>query len=216
MQRRKLYVGLAAALATTASTVAVTAQGTANATGDGYGGGYHDVAKGYFVALNSSGVTGVAKVIVKGKHAKVQYVARGVSPDLPHAAHLHYSPDAQNTCPTILADENDDFRVSTPEGVPFYGGIQKSLTVRGDAMPASALELDRFPTPDGTTIYYSRWIRINLVQREAIKQNEMALVVHGIDYNANGEYDFESAGPSPLDENVPAEATNPAACTILR
>lgn len=49
----------------------------------------------------------------------------------------------------------------------------------------------------------------------AVKAHEAVIVIHGIDYNANGAYDFDSAGPSPLEPSVPAEATNPAACAVL-
>ena len=40
------------------------------------------------------------------------------------------------------------------------------------------------------------------------------MVIHGIDYNHNGKYDF-SAGKSDLDPSLPAEATDPAACGVL-
>jgi hypothetical protein len=37
-----------------------------------------------------------------------------------------------------------------------------------------------------------------------------------VDYNGNGMYDFKSAGKSDLDPNLPAEATDPATCGVLR
>jgi len=39
--------------------------------------------------------------------------------------------------------------------------------------------------------------------------------VHGVDYNGNGKYDF-SQGKSDLDPSLPAEATDPALCGVLR
>lgn len=50
----------------------------------------------------------------------------------------------------------------------------------------------------------------------AIRQGEGVIVLHGVDYNNNGEYDFDSAGPSELDSSLPAEATDPATCGVLR
>ena len=41
------------------------------------------------------------------------------------------------------------------------------------------------------------------------------MVIHGVDYNGNGEYDFDGAGASELDPNLPAEATDPVACGVL-
>ena len=38
----------------------------------------------------------------------------------------------------------------------------------------------------------------------------------GVDYNGNGMYDFASAGKSDLDPSLPAEATDPALCGVLR
>jgi hypothetical protein len=38
---------------------------------------------------------------------------------------------------------------------------------------------------------------------------------HGVDFNGNGEYDFDSAGASDLDEAFPQEATAPANCGTI-
>ena len=37
-----------------------------------------------------------------------------------------------------------------------------------------------------------------------------------MDYNGNGMYDFDSAGASELDPSLPAEATDPAVCGVLK
>jgi hypothetical protein len=42
------------------------------------------------------------------------------------------------------------------------------------------------------------------------------LVIHGIDYNNNGKYDFAGAGKSELNPKLPAEATDPAICGVLQ
>jgi len=42
------------------------------------------------------------------------------------------------------------------------------------------------------------------------------VVVHGVDDNGNGQYDMAGAGASELNPAVPAEATDPAACGLLK
>jgi hypothetical protein len=71
-------------------------------------------------------------------------------------------------------------------------------------------------TPRGK-MHYDRTIRVksdNL--RQGIKDGEAVLVIHGLDYNGNGKYDFKAAGKSELDPAFPAEATDPAACARIR
>ncbi|HZB67426.1 MAG TPA: hypothetical protein VE503_08405, partial [Ornithinibacter sp.] len=51
---------------------------------------------------------------------------------------------------------------------------------------------------------------------DSIREGEGVLVIHGVDYNDNGVYDFDSAGASELDPNLPAEATDPAVCGVLK
>ena len=50
----------------------------------------------------------------------------------------------------------------------------------------------------------------------AIRHGKGVIVIHGVDYNGNGKYDFASAGKSDLDPSLPAEATDPALCGVLR
>ena len=45
----------------------------------------------------------------------------------------------------------------------------------------------------------------------AIKSGKGVIVIHGVDHNGNGTYDFEGAGAGKLDPTLPAEATDPAA-----
>ena len=52
--------------------------------------------------------------------------------------------------------------------------------------------------------------------RRAIKTGKGVIVIHGVDYNGNGVYDMDGAGPSELDPSLPAEATDPALCGRLR
>ena len=91
-----------------------------------------------------------------------------------------------------------------------------SLTTRGDTSPASALAVDRFSTAPKGKIHYHRVITTSKAVSRAISRGEGVLVIHGVDYNNNGKYDFASAGASELDPNLPAEATDPAVCGVLR
>jgi hypothetical protein len=171
---------------------------------------------GQLVALNNSGVTGDARVKVEGKRLEVKYTARHLAPDLPHAAHIHYGEEAAHECPTVKDDANHDFRLNVAEGLPEYGPIAVSLTTSGDTSPKSALAVDRFSTAPSGTIKYKRTVTTSKDVARAIRNGEGVLVVHGVDYNNNGTYDFDGAGKSELNPDLPAEATDPAVCGVLR
>ena len=180
--------------------------------------------------LNGSGASGTATATVRNQ--KIQHVAvhaKGLTPDAPHAQHIHYGEQALNECPTLAQDSNDDGRVNTVEGVPAYGPVVVSLTTSGDTTPASFLDVTRFPVSANGSYDYSR---ANLTFTrvagtgysggggtakqiaDAVRDGEGVLVIHGVDYNGNGIYDF-GAGASELDSSLPAEATDPAACGVL-
>ena len=166
-------------------------------------------------ALNSSGAFGMAVVQSSRRTLDVKVRAHGLAPDLPHAQHIHYGAQARNECPTA-ADAGNDFRLTTAEGVPAYGPVAVSLTTKGDTSPDSVLAVDRFPTaPDGH-VHYERTTKTSREVARAIRRGEGVVVIHGVDYNGNGEYDFNSAGTSDLDPTLPAEATDPALCGRLR
>jgi hypothetical protein len=104
-----------------------------------------------------------------------------------------------------------------------------SLTTTGDTTPASGLALDRFPVSMGGKLSYNRSnIEFTDVAgtgyegtgtakqiADSIREGEGVLVVHGVDYNKNGMYDFDSAGKSELDPSLPAEGTDPTLCGVL-
>ncbi|HKJ54952.1 MAG TPA: hypothetical protein VJ978_03100, partial [Nitriliruptoraceae bacterium] len=150
------------------------------------------------------------KALPNGK-VQVQVEASGLMPNVPHAMHLHgFSDMADNACPTgATADANGDGFVDTLEGVPFYGGIQASLTTSGDTTATSALALDRFAVADAEgNLSYERTFRNDSALANA---GTVQVVVHGIDINGNGVYDFE-AGPSSLTDAFPLEGTIPVLC----
>ncbi|MHA7224230.1 hypothetical protein ACX80S_18275 [Arthrobacter sp. RHLT1-20] len=183
--------------------------------------------------LNGSGASGTAKAVVGDKMIKrIEVHAKGLTPDAPHAQHIHYGQQALNECPTLALDSNHDGRLNTVEGIPAYGPVVVSLNTTGDTTPASFLAVDRFPfAKDGSYNYKRKNIEFTDVAgtgypgnggtgtakdiAESIRDGEGVLVIHGLDYNHNGKYDFDSAGASELDPKLPAEATDPAACGVL-
>ena len=186
--------------------------------------------------LNFSGASGTATATVKNqKIENLAIEASGLTPDAAHAIHIHYGDDAKNECPTMAAAStvrsptDQTPRLTTSDGVPFYGPIVVSLTTTGDTTPASALDLDRFPVSMGGKLSYNRSnIEFTDVAgtgyegtgtakqiADSIREGEGVLVVHGVDYNANNMYDFDGAGPSDLNPAAPAEATDPTLCGVL-
>jgi hypothetical protein len=110
------------------------------------------------------------------------------------------------------ADTNADSFISVAEGVPFYGGIEVSLTTAGDTGSDSALALDRYPTATADGDY--SYVRVLTLENDTV--NDLAnghIVVHGIDINNSGAYDGEKE--SSIAEGVPFEATVPAACGVI-
>ncbi len=174
------------------------------------------VHKAHLEQLNNSGVKGRAKVLVQGKHLTVKFKAKGLLRNMPHAAHIHQGEQATHECPTVRLDKNRDHRLNTAEGLPAYGPIRRSLTTRGDTSPASALAVDRFSSAPNGRISYDRHMYIGRDFRRDLRNNEGVLVIHGLDYNQNGKYDFNGAGKSELDPSLPAEATDPAACGVIK
>jgi hypothetical protein len=199
------------ALAGTLAPGAIASEGTGSAAQTQSG----SKEKARLNALNNSGAFGKAVVHSSGRTLHVKVRAHRLAPGLPHAQHIHYGEEARNECPTA-ADAGGDFRLTTAEGVPAYGPVAVSLTTKGDTSPDSVLDVDRYPTaPDGH-VHYERTTHTSREVARAIRQGEGVVVIHGVDYNGNGEYDFESAGASELNEELPAEATDPAVCGVLR
>ncbi|MFK5634088.1 MULTISPECIES: hypothetical protein [unclassified Ornithinimicrobium] len=158
---------------------------------------------------NSQGWGSTRITALPNGKVQVQVRASGLAPGLPHAMHLHGETDMPDMgCPGPAADGGDGI-VSVVDGLPSYGGILASLTTTGDTTAASALALDRYPVADATgRISYTR----TFVDEQAwANADTVQVVVHGIDINGNGAYDFE-AGPSSLTSAAPLEATIPALC----
>lgn len=182
------------------------------------------------VELNDSGASGTATATVRNQLIQEIHVhATGLSPDAPHAQHIHYGDDARNECPSLFDDTDGDGLINTVEGVPAYGPVVVSLTTNGSTTPASVLAVDRYPVSTGGSYsYYRSNIEFTSVSgtgytggtgtakqiADSIREGEGVVVIHGVDYNGNGVYDGEAR--SELDPSLPREATDPAACGILR
>jgi hypothetical protein len=164
--------------------------------------------------VNDYDAAGEAFVDVQGNKITVTMAARGLVPDQPHAAHIHFGAEAMHECPGAAADLNGDGRISTTEGEPDYGPIVVSLTTFGPTDPGSGLAIDRFDTaPEGDLSYERGSIKVSREVSRAIQSGEAVVVVHGVQYNDTHAYD--AGGPSDLDPSLPAEATDPAICGVL-
>jgi hypothetical protein len=203
----------AASPARSATTSAASAAATSTSNQ-----GYVARAVAHLDPLNNSGVSGFGVVRLKVSNNRIDVVVRasGLLANMPHAMHIHWGRTAAHECPTVKQDANRDHRLNVAEGVPSYGPIRVSLTTRGDTSPNSALAVDRFSTaPHGKLVYKRYSIKIDARTARAIRAGQAVLVLHGLDYNQNGKYDFAGAGASELNSAVPAEATDPAACGVL-
>lgn len=155
------------------------------------------------------------KALPNGK-LQVTVEAWGLAPNLPHAMHLHGVPGsvADMACPGPDAAGPDGV-VTVLDGVPFYGGILTSLTSNGDVSASSALALDRFAVADASGyLYYERTFTSIPGYTDA---GTVQVVVHGIDFDGNGQYAFNVNDPfssrsSSLGAGIPLEATVPVLC----
>lgn len=170
-------------------------------------------------ADGGSNVTGRVNLVVKGDQLRISLQARGLSPGLPQAMHIHGDLEARNECPSLAADGNGDGLIDTVEGLPSYGPIDVSLTTTGGTSGAfsDALALDRFASANKSgNLSYNRVIGAPGDVVDAL--DRLHIVVHGADLNGNGAYDF-SAGTSSLSAlaggPVPLEAELPVACGTI-
>ncbi|MDP8937450.1 MAG: superoxide dismutase family protein [Actinomycetota bacterium] len=163
-----------------------------------------------------SNVTGRATLVRRGNEVRTILVARGLTPHLPHAMHIHGELQARNECPSLAADKGGDGLIDTVDGLPDYGPIDVSLTTSGGTSGdfADALALDRFPVPGRSgVLIYDRSIEVPA--EVAANLQTLHIVVHGADLNGTGDYDFGpgTSSLSPLvGTPVPLEAELPVAC----
>lgn len=136
--------------------------------------------------------------------------ADGLSPDAPHAQHIHGATDLISECPTVAADDADgDGFVSVAEGAPKYGGIQVSLTTEGDVSADSGLAVERFPVAEDGAYTYERG-PVRIPQDVATALANKVIVLHGADLDDSGAYDGDKR--SSIAPDLPFEVTVPTAC----
>lgn len=161
-------------------------------------------------ALNDSGSSGWAKLTLVGDKLTVRIHSEGLVPNSPHAQHIHGV--GESRCP-IFKDAGPNGFITTSNGLPAYGPIVASLTVKGDTSPNAALDVADMPKADANgRLDYNRTITLpSTVSHDLTK---FAIVQHGVDANGSGVYDFD-LGPSDLDPTLPQEATAPANCSRI-
>jgi hypothetical protein len=159
-------------------------------------------------------VTGVGNALLRlsGTEATISIDATGLL-DAPHAMHIHAG-ELGRCPPASAARRHGTHRaISTVDGEPFYGPPVTALTTRGDVSPKSILAFHRFPTTG--SIRYMRRINVGKAVAATIRNDNAVIVVHGIDYNRNGIYDFSALDRSDLRPSLPGETTAPALCGPL-
>lgn len=154
-----------------------------------------------------SNVTGAASLKVDGTQVHVNLHVRGLSPNLPHAMHIHGELGDANVCPPASADVDGDGFVSLGEGAPFYGPIDASFTETGDTSATSGLALERFPVANAEgNINYNRTFTIP--QNVIDNMGSLHIVVHGLDRDGN------ATGPVGGFDSL-FEAVLPVACGTI-
>ncbi|GAA3293441.1 hypothetical protein Dvina_29595 [Dactylosporangium vinaceum] len=154
---------------------------------------------------------------------KISIHSTGMTPNSPHAQHLHGSAGGMDFhCPSMAQDVNHNGYISVEEGLPMYGDIFVSLTTSGDTTKASGLAVDRFPTADAKgNLAYERTIPAAQLPAGTIEHiKDLHIVQHGIDANNNGKYDIGALGESTFAKslgvpNIPEEATDVATCGMV-
>jgi hypothetical protein len=162
--------------------------------------------------------SGIAFLTQRGDRLTGVIFARGLTPGLPHAMHIHGLAEAESECPGIDRDANGDGLVDTLEGLVDYGPILVSLTTSGGTggnLLPDGLDLSRFPVANRAGfITYHRTFSIPMSVAERL--GELHVVIHGSDLNGNGTYDGEPSSLSALvGATVPLEAELPVACGPL-
>lgn len=163
--------------------------------------------------------SGVAYLVRNGNRLTTALYAQGLSPNLPHAMHIHGLEQAEAECPGIGRDVDGNGLVDTVEGIPDYGPILVSLTTTGTTggnLLPDGLDLSRFPNA-GRTGFLSYSRTFTIPTDVANRLDEHHVVVHGNDLNGNGVYDGELSSLTDLvGAPVPLEAELPVACGALR
>lgn len=212
MQKR-LFFALAAPVA-----LIIPAAAVAHANAGDYNASLRPIAHSAS-ADGGSNVTGHASLQLRGRNLMVNLHATGLTPNEPHAMHIHGVVTANNECPPASADTNTgdpidpaSFIAGTPDGLislgeggPFYGPIDVSFTTTGDTSADSGLTLERMPVANASgTIDYNRTIKVP--KNVAKNLTNLHIVLHGADLPS----DADASSLTGL-----FEATLPVACGVI-
>lgn len=171
-------------------------------------------------ADGGSNVKGHASLSLTGRRLTVDLSASGLTPNEPHAMHIHGVLGGTNECPPASADVNTgdpidpvtpqilgtkDGLISLNEGLPFYGPIDVSFTTSGDTSAASGLVLERFPVANSKgKISYHRTFSIPIDVAKNL--SDLHIVLHGADLPTDADHSSLSSL---------FEATLPVACGAI-
>lgn len=163
------------------------------------------------VADSGSNASGQASIeYVRGTTYLVTVNATGLSPNLPHLAHIHGVVQAQNECPPASAGGSDGL-IDTLDGLPSYGPILVTFATSGDTSAAAGLNIGTAPVADANgNLFFQREIKIK--GNVAANLDDLHVVIHGEDLNENGMYDGQASTLAP---GVPLEAELPVACGTI-
>lgn len=163
------------------------------------------------VADGGSNASGTATIeYVRGTTYLVTLNATGLSPNLPHLAHIHGVVQAQNECPGPDAAGTDGL-IDTLDGLPAYGPVMVTFSTEGDTSAAAGFNLGTAPVSDANgNLFYQREIKIK--GDVAANLSDLHIVVHGEDLNDSGTYDGQE---STLGMGIPLEAELPVACGAI-
>lgn len=171
-------------------------------------------------ADGGSNVQGHATLRLAGRNLTVDLTATGLTPNEPHAMHIHGVLAGTNECPPASADVNTgdpidpatpqilgtpDGLISLNEGLPFYGPIDVSFTQTGDTSAASGLVLERFPVANAQgELSYHRSFKIPIDVAKNL--SDLHIVLHGTDLPTDADHSSLSSL---------FEATLPVACGAI-
>jgi hypothetical protein len=213
--RKYAWLGL---LLVVVGAVAVDAHvlfGSGNSNTSHAGSGQPFAVAAAAVPTNRVTGSGTATVQLRGDSVTVTLRTFGLLGGSPHLMHIHAK--GLGSCPPASAARihNGHRAISTADGLRYYGKPLSSLTLWGSTSGNVPTNIDMNVYPASGNIRYSRTLTVTPELAGLIRGGDAVIVVHGMDYNGNHAYDFQSLGVSDLDKALPGEATAPALCGPL-
>ncbi|WP_420450338.1 hypothetical protein [Ilumatobacter sp.] len=155
---------------------------------------------------NSQASGSTTITVLPNGDVKVKVTATGLAPNLPHLMHLH---DVLGSAPSDCPAGTPGDVVTVADGLPAYGAIQLPLPTQVADAGGSISYNAKFPadTPLATDASTTLGDIAGTAQ----------VVVHGIDFDGNGEYAIVAGDPFASQESsivpgAPLELTAPVLC----